>query len=60
MKYMIILQDRRVIGTCFGDIKLLFHDGAISVGWINVQGKMQEIHCGQLVNGHFEPQDNGE
>jgi hypothetical protein len=43
MKYMIILQDR-VIGTCFGDLKLLFHDGAISVGWINCQGKMQAIH----------------
>jgi hypothetical protein len=39
MKYMIILQDRRVIGTRFGHLKLLFHDGAISVGWMNCQGK---------------------
>jgi len=31
MKYKIILQDRRVVGTCFGHLQLLFHDGVISV-----------------------------
>jgi hypothetical protein len=48
MKYMIILQDSKVVGTCFGHLKFWLHDGAMSVGWITSQGKMQEIHCGQL------------
>jgi len=59
-KYMIILQDTNVIGTCFSDSKFWLHDGAISVGWITSQGKVQEIHRGTLVNGHFDLQDNGE
>ena len=58
MKYMIILQDSRVIGTCFGHIKFWLEDGAIRVGWIHSQGKVQETHCGQLVKGKFDPQDN--
>jgi hypothetical protein len=58
MKYMIILQDTRVIGTCFGHIKFWLEDGAIGVGWINSQGKVQEMHCGQLVKGKFDPRDN--
>jgi hypothetical protein len=60
MKYMIILQDSKVVGTCFGHLKFWLHDGPTSVGWIDRGGGMQEIHRGQLVNGHFDPQGNEE
>jgi len=60
MTYLIIVQDSKVTATCFSDHKCWLHDGAVSVGWINSQGRMQEIHHGELVNGHFDPEDSGE
>ena len=60
MQYMIIIQDSKVVGTCFGHIRCAVRDGATSVGLMNSQGKMLEMHCGQLVNGHFDPEDSGE
>ena len=58
MTYLIIVQDSKVIATCFSDHKCWLHDGAVSVGWINSQGRMQEIHHGELANGKFNPQDD--
>ena len=58
MTYLIIVQDSKVVGTCFNDFKCWLHDGAVSVGWINSQGRMQEIRHGELANGKFNPQDN--
>jgi hypothetical protein len=60
MKYMIILQDSNVLGTCFSDFQIWLHDGTISVAWINSQGKMLDVRRGQLVDGHFDAQEGGE
>jgi hypothetical protein len=54
MRYMIVIQDSRIMGTCFGNLKLLFHDGDISVALIDSRGVMQEIHSGLLVNGRLD------
>ena len=47
------------MGTCFGELKFWIHDGAISIGSIDSQGTIREIHRGELVDGKFEEQDNG-
>ena len=60
MKYMVILKDRNVIGTCFGGLKFWARDGAMSIAWLDSQGNMKEMHRGQLVGGHFDAaQDDG-
>src|SRR5215470_12363017 len=53
MTYVIIIQGSKVTATCFSDHKCWLHDGAISIGWINSQSKMQEIHHGELTNGEI-------
>jgi hypothetical protein len=58
LTYVIILQGGKVTATCFSDHKCWLHDGAISIGWINSQGKIQEMHHGELVNGKITTQDN--
>jgi hypothetical protein len=58
MTYLIFVQDSDVMGTCFGDLKFWMHDGAISISSIDSQGTIREMHRGELVNGHFEVQDN--
>ena len=58
MTYMIILQDSNVLGTCFGELKYWVHDGPMSIGSINSQGKIQEIVRGDLINGKFKEREN--
>jgi hypothetical protein len=54
MTYVIILQGSKVTATCFSDHRCWLHDGAISIGWINSQGELQEMHHGELTNGKIK------
>ena len=58
MTYMIVIQDNKVMGTCFADLQFWLHEGAMSIGWITSQGRMKEIHHGEFVGGHFKVHDN--
>jgi hypothetical protein len=58
MKYMIILQDGNVIGMCFGGLKYALYDGDMSIGVIDYQGAIREMHSGRLLNGRFEKLDD--
>lgn len=60
MKYMVIIQDSNVIGMCFGEIKFAVYDGDMSIGIIDHQGRLREIHTGQLINGRFEKQEDAQ
>jgi hypothetical protein len=57
MRYMIIIQGGKITATCFSDHKSWLHDGAIGIGWINSQGKIEEMHGGELISGKVNKPD---